>query len=178
MARNIDPDDEEQTPQQGRGRSVRKREIADLHQLAQELLTLSDARCAGLPVTEGMKNALAEARATKARVARKRSLKYLVGLLRDSELETQSIRNYLAGAAYTVVTGDESSRDLEVLRSGLASADSFENSLERIYEHFPHIDIVLVTRLARALHLGHDDKAHRALFRELRRAADESELDG
>ena len=168
---------EEEIEEEGRGRSKRKRLVRTFDVMALELLELSDERCAKMPITDVLKEALHQARNTKSKSARRRHIRRLAGLLRDRDDETEAIRRYLAGDAFVAVTGDESYRDLDALRERLCSPDTFAQAFDDALEELPHLDVALVTRLAKANHEAEDDKAHRALFRELRRAADESDLD-
>jgi ribosome-associated protein len=168
---------EEELEEEGRGRSKRKRLVRTFDVMALELLELSDERCKKMPITDVFKEALHQARTTKSKSARRRQIRHLAGLLRDRDDETEAIRAYLAGGAYVAVTGDESYRDLEALRERLCSEESFTEAMHDAVEQLPHLDVPLVTRLAKSIHLAENDKARRLLFRELRRAADESDQD-
>jgi ribosome-associated protein len=170
-------EEEEEFEQEGRGRSARKRVVQTFDVMALELLELSDERCAKLPITDEFKRALHDARTTRSKSARRRYIRHLAGLLRDRDTETEAIKCYLAGVPYTAVSGDESYRDLNAMREALCDRQTFATALDEVGEKLPHIDIALVKRLAESLHGGEDDKAHRSLFRELRRAADESDRD-
>ncbi len=170
-------EDAEEFEEEGRGRSKRKRHVRTFDVMALELLELSDERCSKMPITDEFKEALHNARSTKSKSARRRYIRHLAGLLRDRDDETEAIRRYLAGEAFVAVRGDESYRDLDALREALSGADTFAKALAEVSEQLPYIDIPLVTRLAKTLHESENDKAHRALFRELRRAADESDRD-
>ncbi len=173
-------DEEDEYEPQGRGRSARKREVRGFDLLADELLEITDAKVEKLPVTEELKNALRIARATtamKAKAARKRYIKHLSSLLREREAEVVAIRNFLSGSAYTQVTGDESYRDLDAMRTSLCDEQSYQATLQDVCAKLPHIDLALLTKLATQLHKEDNDKAFRALYKELRRAADESDRD-
>ena len=163
--------------EEGRGRYKRKRHVQTFDVMALELLELSDERCKKMPITPTLKEALHEARTTKSKSARRRQISRLAGLLRDREDETEAIRCYLAGVPYVAVTGDEDYRDLDAMRESLCSPDSFEEALTNASETLPYLDVPLVRRLSKSVHQEENDKAHRALFRELRRAADESDRD-
>jgi ribosome-associated protein len=169
--------EDEEYEEEGRGRSKRKREVRTFDAMALELLGLSDERCRKLPVTEEMRRGLDEARTTKSKSARRRHIRYLAGLLRDRHEETEAIKCFLAGVPYTPVTGDESYRDLDAMREALCDRERYAQALDDVCEQLPHIDLVLVKRLAESLHDGENDKNYRALFKELRRAADESDRD-
>ena len=169
--------EEEVFEQEGRGRSARKRVVRTFDAMALSLLELSDDRCRKLPVTDNLKRGLHDARTTKSKSARRRHIRHLASLLRDNEAETEAIRCFLAGIPYTPVSGDESYRELDALRESLCKRETFAAGFETACEQLPHLDAALVKGLAEALHEGENDKAYRALFRELRRAADESERD-
>jgi ribosome-associated protein len=173
----VPPDEEEELEEEGRGRSKAKRLVRTFDVMALELLELSDQRCKGMPITDVLKEALHEARTTKAKSARRRHIRRLAGLLRDRDDETEAIRCYLAGVPYVAVKGDESYRDLDAMRERLCSEDSFALAIDEVSEQLPYVDVALVTRLAKSIHQAENDKARRALFRELRRAADESDQD-
>jgi ribosome-associated protein len=167
----------EEILEDGRGRSKRKRHVQTFDVMALELLELSDERCKKMPITDVLKEALHEARNTKSKSARRRHIRRLAGLLRDRDDETEAIRCYLAGVPFVAVTGDESYRDLDALRGSLCAAESFDEALAHASDELPHLDLPLVTRLSKSVHEEDNDKARRALFRELRRAADESDRD-
>jgi ribosome-associated protein len=169
--------EDEEYEQEGRGRSARKREVRTFDVMALELLELSDDRCARLPITDDFKRALTEARTTRSKSARRRHIRHIAALLRDREDETEAIRSFLAGVPYTPVTGDESYRDLDAMREALCDRETFAQALDEVCEQLPYVDLALVKRLAESLHEGKDDKSYRALFKELRRAADESDRD-
>lgn len=177
MATKSSSQEDEEIEQEGRGRSARKRVVRTFDAMALELLEISDERCSKLPITEELKRGLHEARTTKSKSARRRHIRHLAGLLRDRDDETEAIKCFLAGVPYTPVSGDESYRNLDELRSALCERETFAKALDDTCEQLPHIDLALVKSLAASLHDGEDDKAHRALFRELRRAADESDRD-
>ncbi len=170
-------EEEEEFEEEGRGRSKLKRLARTFDVMALELLELSDERCKKMPISPTFKEALHQARTVKSKSARRRHIRHLSSLLRDRDDETEAIRCYLAGVPFVAVDGDESYRDLDALRTALCTADEFAKALEDACEQLPYIDIALVTRLAKSLHQEENDKAHRALFRELRRAADESDRD-
>ena len=170
-------EDDKEFEQEGRGRSARKRVVRTFDVMALELLELSDERCSKLPITDELKRALHDARTTRSKSARRRHIRHLAGLLRDRGDETEAIKCFLAGVAYTPVAGDESYRGLNAMREALCDRETYAVALDELCEQLPHIDLALVRRIAESLHEGEDDKAHRALFRELRRAADESDRD-
>ena len=174
---SVHPDEEEEFEEEGRGRSKRKRLVRTFDAMALELLELSDERCKKMPITEDLKEALLEARNTKSKSARRRHIRRLAGLLRDRDDETEAIRCYLAGVPFVAVKGDESYRDLDALRARLCSEDTYAQAIDDACEELPYIDVALVTRLAKSIHQVDNDKARRSLFRELRRAADESDQD-
>jgi len=170
-------EDPEQYPREGRGRSARKRLVRTFDVMALELLEVSEERCHKLPIAEDFRKALIEARTTRSKSARRRHIRHLAGLLRDRDAETEAIRRFLAGEPYVAVVGDESYRDLDALRESLALAEGFAASLEAASHALPHLDLPLVRRLCATLHEGSHDKSYRALYKELRRAADESDRD-
>lgn len=172
-----DPNEEEEEREDGRGRSARKREVRAFDELAQELMELSPGRCKKLPITDKLKRALHAARDTTSKAARKRHYKHLAGALRDSESEVEAIRKFLAGDAYVPVTGDESYRDLDALRASLCEEEGFVVALEEVCKQLPHVDRALISELSKAVHQEGEGKSFRALFKALRRAADQSDLD-
>lgn len=173
-------DDEEEQEIEGRGRSARKREAESFALLAERLLEISDAKCESLPVSQKLKEAVVTARVTtasKAKAARKRYLKRLTMLLRRSEAEAEAIEAFLSGADYVAVTGDEAYRDLYALRELLIDSAQYKDALDQVCSTLPHVDLSLVSRLSENLQKAENDKDYRNLYKELRRAADESERD-
>lgn len=172
------PEDEEDEPQkEGRGRSEKRRAAASFDVLAMELTELPKHRCKGLPVTAKLKAALELTRSTVSKPARRRHLRHLSGLLRDSELEVAAIQAFLAGEAYVPVKGDEDYRDLAAMREALCDPATFAEALESACQSLPHIDAILVQRLATDWHSTQDDKSYRALYKELNRALEEGDDD-
>ena len=178
--RNNSDDEEEEFEVEGRGRSARKREILSYELLAEKLLEISDAKCEGLPVTDELKKAVFTARETtrsKAKAARKRYIKHLTSMLRSSDAEVDAINGFLAGSDFVPVTGDEAYRDLDALRSQLLDPATYRATVDQVCQQLPHIDLALLSSLSEKLQTQHNDKDYRNLYKELRRAADESERD-
>ena len=179
MSDNWD-DEEEEFEVEGRGRTARKREIQSYELLAEKLLEISDAKCKGLPVTDELKKAVFTARETtrsKAKAARKRYIKHLTLMLRTSDAEVDAINGFLAGSDYVPVTGDEAYRDLDALRAQLLDPETYRATIDLVCRELPHIDLALLSSLSEKLQTQRNDKDYRNLYKELRRAADESERD-
>jgi ribosomal 50S subunit-associated protein YjgA (DUF615 family) len=167
------PDDPEET--EGRGRSARRREALSFEAMAEDLVALPAHRCKGLPVTARLKEALDIARDTTAKVARRRHLRHLASLLRESPLEVEAMQAFLAGKAYVAVRGDEEYRDLAALREGLCTSVSYQETLDLVCQTLPQIDLLHLSRLVDQWHESRDDKTYRAIYKELHRAQEDQE---
>jgi ribosomal 50S subunit-associated protein YjgA (DUF615 family) len=154
-------------------RGMRRKVAAEVDAVADALVVLSDKKCKKLPIGDRTRRALEDARRTSSIVAKKRHIKFLSGLLRENAAELKAVRLFLDGKPYRDVAIDDGQEALERLREELCDPDRYQEAFDRMCAELPHVDLMRVERLARQLHSGPDAKAYRALFKELRRAADE-----
>jgi len=68
-------------------KSQRRRDALELKSLASELIKLSQAKLGRVPLDEGVRAAIMEARQIKSNVARKRQMQYVAKLLRRDDPE-------------------------------------------------------------------------------------------
>ncbi len=66
-------------------RSQKKRDSTALQKTGEELLRLSPAKLAGLPLPEDLKKALADCAAMKNREAKRRQMQYIGRLMREAQ---------------------------------------------------------------------------------------------
>ena len=81
-----EPDDEE--PQEGRGRSARKRASHELTKLGEELLALRPEQVAALALPERLEEAVAEARRLTSFGAKRRQVLFIGKLMRKLDEES------------------------------------------------------------------------------------------
>lgn len=169
--------EDEEPVKEGRGRSEKRRAAKSFDALAMELVALPKHRCKGLPVTAALKAALEVTRSTASKPAKRRYLRHLSGLLRESEIEVAAIHAFLAGESYVPVKGDEDYRDLAALREALCEAESYAAAFDEVCATLKYVDVLLVERLAKECQSDRNDKSYRALYKELNRALEEIGLE-
>lgn len=160
----------------GRGRTLERQAARDIDKLVLQLIELTRAEILALPVSDDLRRELCVARGLTSHSARRRQLRYVSGMLRDSELELEAIRRLMVDGVRVAFDPDAEIRRLEELRAGLCDPERYGDALEAACAEFPHLDRMKVKRLAQAVHDDSEDqKSYRELFRTLRRAADEAE---
>lgn len=169
--------EDDEPVKEGRGRSEKRRAAQSFDALAMDLVALSKPRCKGLPVTAALKAALEMTRSTVSKPAKRRHLRRLSGLLRESELEVAAIHAFLAGEAYVPVKGDEDYRDLAALRDALCAPQTYAEAFEEVCATLKYVDAQLVEKLSHEYHSDGNDKSYRALYKELNRASEEVGLE-
>jgi ribosome-associated protein len=158
--------EDEETPEVSK--SQRKREMTALQALGEELVALSAARLARLPLPEGLREAVRAAQQISSRSARRRQLQYIGRLMR--EVDAEPIR-----AALAEVKGEsrEAAARLQRLeRWREALIQDGDSALGELLAQHPNADRQHLRRLIRT---ARDERAQdrppaaaRALLRYLR----------
>ncbi len=153
---------------EGRGRGEKKRAAQAIEALAVRMVETSDALCKRLPLPDELREGLDQARNTTARVARKRQIKYLAGLLRRDEESAVAVREALDAVGRTNRAERDVFRHIEELRDAVCDPDRFTETIETVLMELPGLDRQKITRLARKVHRAGDKRASREIFRRLR----------
>ena len=160
--------------QQGRGRSAKKRQAKAIEQLAKALAELPETELSKLPQAPELAREIALVRTTRGHSSRKRQIKHLAGFLRRRDDQREAIEAALAGRTVSQRQEALDFHHLEELRDRLCSTATFVQTLEEIRRSYPTIDHRRISRLARSVHGSADKKAAREIFRQLRKAQEQS----
>jgi ribosome-associated protein len=156
-------------------KSRRKRDMLELQQLGEELLTFADAALRQMGLPEPLFEAIESARRIKAHGGRRRQLQYIGKLMRN--LDTVPIRAAIASRRQQGTTHTRAFHRLELLREALI--DDIDAALAGALEQFPAADPQQLRRLARQarteLETRQPPRAARALFRYLRELQEQSD---
>ncbi len=166
--------EEPELVQEGRGRSAKKREAKAVEHLAQRLADLSEAELSRLPQEPELTREIELARTTRGHSSRKRQIKHLAGFLRSHDDQREAIEAALEGQTIGQQQETLAFHHLEELRDRLCSTNTFDHALEEIRSSYPLIDHRRITRLARSVQEHADKKAAREIFRQLRKAQEQS----
>jgi len=159
---------------QGRGRSAKKRQASSIEDLAKTLAALPETELSKLPQESEMAREIERVRTTRGHSSRKRQIKHLAGVLRRHDDQRKAIEAALAGQTVSRRQEMLGFHHLEELRDRLCSTATFAQALEEIRSSYPMIDHRRISRLARSVHGSADKKAAREIFRQLRKAQEQS----
>ncbi len=165
-------EEQEEYQEAGRGRSAKKRAAKAVENLAQRLAELPEPAISGLPLSPEMAKELQLARNTRGHSSRKRQIKHLAGALRRNEEEQEQIEAALNGVDQVQRQEVMAFHQLEELRDRLCAPTDFEAALAEVRSLYPQLDSNKLAGLARSVHVSSDKKAHREIFRRLRKAAE------
>lgn len=160
--------------QQGRGRSAQKRHAKTIESLAKALADLPETELSKLPQEPELAREIELARTTRGHSSRKRQIKHLAGFLRRHDDQRQAIEAALEGRTVNQRQEALGFHLLEELRDRLCSTATFAQALEEIRSSYPMIDHQRISQLARSVHGSADKKAAREIFRQLRKAQEQS----
>ena len=160
--------------QQGRGRSAKKRQAKTVEHLAERLADLPEAELERLPQEPELAREIELVRTTRGHSSRKRQVKHLAGFLRRHDDLREAIEAALAGRTVSQRQDALAFHHLEELRDRLCSSATFARALEDVRHSYTLIDHRRISRLARSVHENADKKAAREIFRQLRKAQEQS----
>lgn len=160
--------------QQGRGRSAKKRQAKTIEHLAKTLADLPGTELSKLPQEPELAREIELVRTTRGHSSRKRQIKHLAGFLRRHDDQREAIEAALEGRTVSQRQETLGFHHLEELRDRLCSTATFAQTLEEIRSSYPMIDHRRISRLARSAHGSADKKAAREIFRQLRKAQEQS----
>lgn len=151
-------------------KSARKRELAALQALAEQMTALNDRELADLGVDARLREALALVRPMRPSGARNRQLKHCVKFMDPDELG--AVQAYLDGRHSRDVATKQAFKQAEYWRDRLAAEG--DGALQTLLDQYQHLDRQRLRQLsrdaAREKALGQPAGAGRKLFRFLHAA--------
>src|SRR5688572_24724477 len=148
----------------------KKREMHELQALGAALVALSDAHLAGMPLEEGLREAVLEARRMRSHEARRRQLQYIGRLMRETD--AAPIRARLDELSGLSAQASVRHRRLEALRERLVAGDE---ALTEFAADYPGADLqalrALIRNARKELKEGRPPRAYRELFRFLKQCS-------
>lgn len=151
-------------------RSQRRRDALAVFELAERLVSLTDAQLSQLALDEDIRDEVEKARRVTQQIARKRQIQYLAKMLRRREDELPAMRAQLDHDRQLARRETAELHRLEEWRERLI-ADGDE-ALAQLLNRFPAADRQHLRQLARQARVERNENrpphAFRELFRELR----------
>lgn len=164
----------EQTKDEGRGRSAQKRAAKEIEKLAVKLVELPEQELEKLPVGNQLSEAIELARSTKGHSSRKRQVKHLAATLRKRESERQTIIEFMDHQATIGQREIFFNQQIEQMRDRLCDPSTGPMALKDILVQFPDLDEKKLAKLAQSAQEYKDKKAFRDIFRLLKKAANKN----
>ena len=163
--------DEETGEYLGPSRSQRRREALEVRELGEQLVALSPAQLAKLPIPDDLMPHILETRRIDSRIARKRQLLFLAKQMRREDVGTlEAIRDALDSGGEAARQETALLHRLETWRERLL--EHGDEALAALLEEHPHADRQQIRQLVRNVHAerkkGRPHHAFRELFRVLR----------
>jgi len=158
----------------GPSKSAKKRAAKTVEGIAAQLIELPEAIWAKVPTTSELREEIEQARHTEGHSSRKRQMKYLAGLLRRDEEQTEALQSWLDGIHQAQLQEKRDFHLLETLRDRICDPEQSAAALNEAAAEFPALDCTALAKLARSVHTNGDRKAFREIFRRLRDAWEES----
>lgn len=141
-------------------RAQRRRDDQARHDLAQTLVSLSNAALSRLPMEESLREAAARAASIKQHGAHRREVRHLATLLRNLDDEAfdalRAEAETLQKSTGTHVGDDATDEAVELWARELI--DEVPGSLDRLLAQFPDADVTRVRQLVRNCRSGKDDR--------------------
>jgi len=152
-----------------KSKSQIKREMKELQQLGEKLLTLSPEQLNDIDIPDELREEILLARRVKSHGARRRQLQYIGALMR--RVDPEPIYQFFKNKSMDRQRDALANRQVEIWRDGLIEGS--EAVLESVLERFPDADIQHLRQLIRnSKKTGHEKKSSRALFRYLKKLMD------
>ena len=153
-------DDLEPTPPQDPSKSQRKRELHDLREIAEQLLSLSAERIRDLPIPDITDAILEGKRITKGN-ARKRHVQYIAKLIRNRDPEEINDLTNL----FDPQNVRKEYKKLERLRNGLLTDQG--QTFAAIVEEHPGVDRQHLQQLVRRAKAEYEEEENSAGYKKL-----------
>ncbi len=147
-------------------KSQKKREAKTVEDLARELVDLPASVLRRLPCEEEIRVEIQAVKSMDQFGARRRQIKYLAKLLRDTELS--SFFSFLEESQRSHLRENITIRRLEQLRDRILHEDDEEQALEEVKEEFPDLSLDMLQELAGKYRWTRNQKFSREIFRQLK----------
>lgn len=138
--------------------------------LARELADLPGSILSQLPCEEEIREQIRIAQSIDQFNARRRQIKYLAKLLRETE--PAPLLDFLEEAHESSLKQAVTSQRLERLRDRILHEDEEEQALEEVQEEFPEVDLERLRILADKFRWSRNQRFSREIFRQLKIAQD------
>ena len=152
--------------QQYKSKTQKKQEAKMVEKLAQELLTLSPSLIDEAPCDTTILAEIKITREIKQFGARRRQVKYLAKLLRETDLGP--LLDYMERVKNSKLKQNEIFHRLEKLRNRIINEDEEKQALHEAKNEFPDLDSELVQNLAKKYRLTNNQRFLRGIFRQLK----------
>jgi ribosome-associated protein len=151
-----------------RSKSEKKREMAALQELGEQLLKLSPEQLNELKIPDEIQESLALCRDLKSHSARRRQIKYIGGLMR--RIDPEPLRKVVFSLEKSEKGKTAKFHQIESMRDNLIEGS--DSALEEIIGLFPDADLQKLRQLVRSARKEQKEnkapKHSRSLFRYLR----------
>ena len=147
-------------------KSQKKREARTVEDLARELVDLPASVLRRLPCGEEIRVEIQAAQSMEQFGARRRQIKYLAKLLRDTELSP--FFSFLEEAQRSRLRENITIRRLEQLRDRILHEDEEEQALQEVKEEFPDLSPEMLQDLAGKYRWTRNQRFSREIFRQLK----------
>lgn len=152
--------------EQHTSKTQKKREAKTIEKLAQELILLSSSLLDEAPCDKEILNEIKKSQEIKQFGARRRQIKYLAKLLRETDTET--LLDFMEKVKKSNLKQNVIFHKLEKLRDRIINEDEEDEALQEAKNKFPDLDIELVKNLARKYRLTRNQRFFREIFRQLK----------
>ena len=163
-------------------RSQQRRDALDVLALGEQLVAMSAAQLARLPIPEALLPHIRDSQRISSYIARKRQIAFLAKQMRkldDEELE--AIRDAMSKDGDAAKRETASLHRVEALRDALLGDDG-DAAMTELLDAYPHADRQHLRQLVRNAHderkRNKPPRAYRELFRELRELLADGEAGG
>ena len=152
--------------QANKSKTQKKQEAIMVEKLAQELLTLSPSLLDEAPCDTEILTEIKKTQKIKQFGARRRQVKYLAKLLRETGIEP--LLDYMERVKNSKLKQNEIFHRLEKLRNRIINEDEEKQALHEAKNKFPDLDSELVQNLAKKYRLTNNQRFLRGIFRQLK----------
>ena len=152
--------------QANKSKTQKKQEAIMVEKLAQELLTLSPSLLDEAPCDTEILTEIKKTQKIKQFGARRRQVKYLAKLLRETGIEP--LLDYMERVKNSKLKQNEIFHRLEKLRNRIINEDEEKQALHEAKNEFPDLDSELVQNLAKKYRLTNNQRFLRGIFRQLK----------
>jgi len=149
-----------------KSKSQKKREAKTVEDLAKELVDLPASVLRRFPCEEEIRIEIQAVKKMDQFGARRRQIKYLAKLLRDTELSP--FFTFLEESQKSHLRENITIRRLEQLRDRIIHEDDEEQALQEVKEELPDINLEMLQELAGKYRWTRNQRFSREIFRQLK----------